>query len=67
MPGGVGGEGPGSPVLPYPDLARGVSLPECAHPMCADPAPWYCQLELAPSNTDERHWYYGGPQSSKKR
>ena len=24
MPGGVGGEGPGSPVLPYPDQASGL-------------------------------------------
>ena len=41
-------------------LAGGVSLPGCTHPMSADPYQWYCQLEPAPSDTDERHWYYRG-------
>ena len=30
MPGGVGGEGPGSPVLPYPDLVGAWSVPQVA-------------------------------------
>ena len=28
MPGGVGGEGPGSPVLPYPDRVADGSFPQ---------------------------------------
>ena len=27
MPGGVGGEGPGSPVLPYPDYRTAAEAP----------------------------------------
>ena len=36
MPGGVGGEGPGSPVLPYPD--RGVAEPPLAYDVAPLPA-----------------------------
>ena len=33
MPGGVGGGGPGSPVLPYPDRQSGFSYAEIAEIM----------------------------------
>ena len=39
MPGGVGGEGPGSPVLPYPDRhGRAGASPEGRLPLAVEAA-----------------------------